>query len=170
MSNLPGSLALGSVLAERCEGHRGKDPEPDQARAEQADWPEATWKLTRSPKPGDGEPPGGAALLGSPTLLLSQLRLLLCQTVCLLRQFMSKCETRAQSWALEGTPFLHKIAKGQGPESSSVGEENAAPSRGWGWGWEHNLLVRREVPHPGPPSHLLYLFIWLFTCILEYPL
>ena len=48
ITNLPESLALESILAERCTGHK-TDPESDQIWAEQDVWPETTQKQTLVP-------------------------------------------------------------------------------------------------------------------------
>ena len=45
MTNLPGSLVLESILAERYRSPK-KDLQPDQVQAEKDDWPETTQKLT----------------------------------------------------------------------------------------------------------------------------
>ena len=44
-----------------------KVPEPNQARAEQDDWPETPWQLTPFPKTRDCEPRGRAVFPGSLT-------------------------------------------------------------------------------------------------------
>ena len=65
-TNLPGSLALESILAER-RAHHQEGPWVDQVQTEQDDWPETTRKPTHSHKSGDYEPCGRRVLLGSLT-------------------------------------------------------------------------------------------------------
>ena len=91
-------------------------------------WPRADWvRMTGQGQPGseshheetrDLEPRGRAALLGSLTPLLSTLaplsnKVSFCQPVCLLAQFISKCQMRA-SGPGRGPPSCHRIPWGLG--------------------------------------------------------
>ena len=88
-----------------------KEPESDQMRAKRDDWPETTWKTNLTTitlrlqatwqEQFSWVPLPPCSLPGLPF----SINLLLCQYVCLLGQFISKCQTRAHSRALEGIPL-----------------------------------------------------------------
>ena len=102
---------------QNCSAHTGvhfsENYHPHHAAPEktlnQNDWRKTTQKLIQH---------GRVVLLGSLILLLStrvlfpNKNLLLCQHICLLGQFISKCQTRAQFQALGGVPLPATDPKG----------------------------------------------------------
>ena len=80
----------------------------------------------------------------------SPLSLLLCQHVCLLRQLISKCQTRAHSWAPHGSPCMCPRGIATAGESASQledcqrkkGHETECPPSCW-----ENCSIEREIVH-----------------------